>query len=379
VAQVRILLVSPSFHPAVLDGGVTVGTRALCAALAGQGAEVRVLTTDSEGHGRRGRLAVPTDREVEMCPGVRVRYARRLVAGSVAPALLAALPASVRAADVVLLQAVYSFPTLPVLGACRALGRPLVWSTHGALQRWAGSRRVRAKRAWEAACRLLLPRRSVLHVTSEDEARAAAASFPRARLALIPSGVEIPAEIAPRPEGARAPLALLFVGRLDPKKGIERLLEACALLERDWRLTIVGAGEPSYEAALRTRAAGLGVAQRVTFAGFVADDAKAGAFAAADVVVVPSFTENFAMVVAEALAHAVPVVASTATPWSRLESEGCGLWVPNDPASLAGAIARMAAMPLGQMGARGRRWVARELAWEHIAERMLRLYAELRS
>ena len=83
------------------------------------------------------------------------------------------------------------------------------------------------------------------------------------------------------------------------------------------------------------------------------------------------------MVVAEALAHSVPVIASKGTPWQRVEKMGCGLWVGNDPNSLARAIRQMSAMPLREMGQRGRQWMQDEFSWDRVARDMAELYRNL--
>jgi len=83
------------------------------------------------------------------------------------------------------------------------------------------------------------------------------------------------------------------------------------------------------------------------------------------------------MVVAEALAYGVPVIVSKGTPWKRLEEIGCGLWVDNDPESLAKSIEQMSRMPLREMGQRGREWMAKEFSWPLIAEKMTDLYKSL--
>src|SRR5207249_1017724 len=93
--------------------------------------------------------------------------------------------------------------------------------------------------------------------------------------------------------------------------------------------------------------------------------------------VVPSHTENFGNVVAEGLAHAVPVIVSTGTPWRRLEEVGCGLWVNNDPESLAKAIEQMGRMPLREMGNRGHDWMQREFSWDKRTREMLTCYEAL--
>jgi len=82
-------------------------------------------------------------------------------------------------------------------------------------------------------------------------------------------------------------------------------------------------------------------------------------------------------VVAEALAYAVPVIASRGTPWAEIELAGCGLWVANDPASLASAIERMSTMPLREMGERGRTCIADRYSWERCAAEIVGLAKSL--
>src|SRR5439155_27327241 len=93
--------------------------------------------------------------------------------------------------------------------------------------------------------------------------------------------------------------------------------------------------------------------------------------------IVPSYKENFAMVMAESLAHGVPVIASKGTPWRRVEEIGCGLWVDNDAESLAKAIGQMSRMPLREMGTRGREWMAKEYSWDKRAQEFLACYNPL--
>jgi len=170
-------------------------------------------------------------------------------------------------------------------------------------------------------------------------------------------------------------LRLLFIGRLDPKKGIEALLKACSLAAPPpWRLAIAGWGAPEYVSQLKEQIHALGLSGRVEMLGAVLSNEKKGLFERSDVALVPSYTENFAIVVAEALAHGVPVIASKGTPWSRLEEMRCGLWVNNDPESLADAIRSISTMPLPDMGRRGREWMQSEFSWRSVTNQMLALY-----
>ena len=371
----KVLQVAPFFHPAHRYGGPIPVLYDLCLELVAKGCAVKVLTTDTNGPGMA--LEVPSDREVN-CAGFAVRYCHRVAGDSVSPALLFVLREYVAWADVVHLSCVYSFPTIPALLASRVLAKALVWSPMGALQRWTGSRRLFLKKHWERVCRLVSPRDLVIHVTSESEAAESREVFPGAQFAIVPHGVHLPE----KEKVTRSKLLkLLFLGRLDPKKGLENLLDACRLLQDSWcghqiswSLTVAGTGDPAYVAGLRSRIDGLGLAGQVTMAGQVMGERKDDLLTSSDVVVVPSFTENFAMVVVESLARGVPVLASTGTPWAGLEEKGCGLWIKNDPESLASGITAMSTMDLDAMGARGRQWMQEEYSWPTVTERMIKIY-----
>ena len=263
---IRVLHVSPFFAPAWVYGGLVESAYQFARHLARAGAAVRVLTTDANGSGRK--LDSAEKAPYALGQGFEVRYCGRLARQSVSLELLGALAEQVRWADVVHLHAAYSFPTIPTLLAARMLERPVVWTPHGALQRWSGSRRVRFKSLWEEVCNLVAPRGLVLHLTSESEVEETRARFPRATIELIPNGVEIPQSLHREPRGAR--LRLGFVGRLDPKKGIENLLAACRMLkERSgpvFSLAIAGSGSSDYEAKLRREIDHLDLSNEVVLA-----------------------------------------------------------------------------------------------------------------
>jgi glycosyltransferase involved in cell wall biosynthesis len=348
----------------------------LCLSLARTGCDVRVLTTNGDGIGRR--LKVETGRPIAMAAGFDVRYERRWARRSIAPAMLFRLLPEVRWADVVHLTGVYSYPTIPTLLTTVMLRKPLVWSPRGGFQRWAGSRRLTAKRLWELACLPLAGRRTLLHLTSEQEQIESHRRFPRLATAVIPNGVRVPKEVSHTPgEGA---LRFGFVGRLDPKKGLENLIDACAIVNHGglaFTLTIAGRGAERYTRALQARIERLGLGPRVQMAGEVHNRAKRAFFESIDLLIVPSHTENFALAVAEALASAVPVIASRGTPWAALDQHRCGLWVENDPATLAEAIRRLGDAPLAAMGSRGREWMTADFSWSAIARAMCNIYSSL--
>lgn len=369
----KILHVSPSFYPTRAYGGTIRSSFGLCRGLVQLGCEVRVLTTDTDGIGRN--LNVPNDREVTV-EGLRVRYCHKLLRNSVSPGLLGALGEYIEWADVVHLIAVYSFPTFPTLAYCRKLRKPLVWSPRGSLQRWRGSTRVLPKFLWEQVCETLaLKERLVLHTTSDEEARQSLVRFPDVRTVVIRNGVDVPEEIR-RTDPIPGVLRITYLGRLHPIKGIENLLDACKLMMEDegWRFKIAGGGEGDYPSLLRRKVERLGLESRVEFTGEVSGEVKENLFAESDLLVAPSYSENFGMVIAEALAHGIPVIAGKGTPWQGLQTRECGFWVENDAASLAAAMRQSRSMPLLEMGRRGRRWMQREFSWASVSAQMLDLF-----
>lgn len=370
----RILCVSPFFHPARLYAGPIETSYQLCRHLARLGADVRVLTTNA--NGEHETLDVPANRDVVVGSMVRVRYCARTALHAVSLDFLARLPAAVRWADVVHVMYMYSFPTPFALAASSLFGKPVILSPRGALQHWEGTTRTHAKRMWEALCGAVMPRTMMFHATSDDEAREIHSHFPGARIVVIPNGVAAPPVVSR--SVSKEQLRLLFVGRLDPKKGIENLLAACAEFRargsRTWSLTIAGAGRAGYAESLKRLAHALHIDSHVSFLGYVDAESRRRCYDNADVVVVPSYKENFGMVVAEALAHGVPVIASTGTPWRELPRRGCGLWVDNDPHSLMAALGEISAMPRADMGRRARAWMLRDFRWEDRAREFLQLY-----
>ena len=390
----NVLHVSAAFYPGFSHGGIIPAFYELCRSLGHLGCDVKVLTTDASGNGTS--MNVDCTREVELAERVHVRYGKCLMARSVSLTLLRLLPRYVRWADVVHLSSVYNFPTIPTLALCRLMGKPVIWSPHGALQRWKGSRRRGAKAVWEWLCRTIAPTALCMHVTCEDEAAATSARFPHAEVVTVPYCVPIPEPVSHVTDNTT--LRLLFLGRLDRKKGIENLLAACQKLKErgnfSWSLTIAGGGTPDYTETLRAKVHALAVSgatevgsesdvegaqprsvtEQVRMVGELTGRAKEQLFAEADILIVPSFTENFGLVVPEALLQSVPVIASTGTPWKRLEDIGCGLWVRNDPDSLADAIVRMSRLPLREMGRKGNEWAQKEFHPTEIARAMLACY-----
>lgn len=373
----RVRHISPSFFPATRFGGPIFSTKRLCDEIVAMGGvDLRVETTNTSGEGAKDKLAKEA-LQTAFHAGYMVNYCNKWWGRDLSPSLLVAIVSAVRDADVVHLTGVYSWPTLPTLLCCALFDKPLVWSPRGSLQTWVGSRRRRVKAFWVLLCNAILTHvRAIVHVTSKEEAGAARAALREVRTAIIPNGVDVPREI-PRVWLPNGILRIVFLGRIDPIKGIENLLLALARVKDPrWSLTICGAGATVYEESLTALARELHIESRVRFAGHVEGEEKDKALAESDVCVIPSHTENFGMVVAEALARGVPAIASQGTPWEGLVAHRCGYWVENSPESLGTAIDAIRTDDVAALGANGRRWMQRDYGWPDAARQMLALYRE---
>jgi glycosyltransferase involved in cell wall biosynthesis len=216
-----------------------------------------------------------------------------------------------------------------------------------------------------------------LHATGEaefDEIRAFGLKGP---VAIIPNGIDVPAS-ATRME-ASTTRTVLTLGRIHPKKGLANLVRAWALVAAehpDWRLRIVGPSELGHAEALAALAAQAGLTS-VSIEPAVYGANKSDVYRQADLFVLPSLNENFAMTVAEALAMGRPVIATRGAPWSGLEVNGCGWWIDHGVEPLAAALRLAMATPrdaLQVMGERGRAWMIRDYSWQGVAGEMAEVY-----
>ena len=259
----------------------------------------------------------------------------------------------------------------------RDLSVPLIVSTRGMLEPWARRHRRTKKRiAWAAFQRSDLARAAVLHATADSEAAGLREVDLRNPIAVIPNGVQIPAEPA-APDLERTLRRALFLSRVHPKKGLVPFLDVWAVVRPPgWELVIAGPNEEGHRQELESQAARLGL-HEVRFVGSVPDADKWGLYGSADLFVLPTFSENFGVVVAEALAAGVPVLTTTGAPWEGLVQHACGWWVEPTPDALADALRAATGLSDAErraMGNRGRAYAAEAFGWDAIADQMASVY-----
>jgi glycosyltransferase involved in cell wall biosynthesis len=385
--RLQILHVIPSVSN--VHGGPSRALVIMEQALIAAGVGVMTATTDDDGPDRR---LTPSRIEREH-NGAERFYARKwLDLYKVAPGMVPWLWHSLPKFDVVHIHALFSFTSVTASLIARLHNVPYIVRPLGTLAPYGMTKR----RPWlkKVSLRILegpiLRHAAAVHFTSRAEWEQAMALGIPFRGRLIPLGVETsgvkpdgnPKHSFPGANGRRG---VLYLGRLDPKKNIEALLRATTLVE--WGATgavllIAGDGDPIYVAELKRLAATLGIEDHVLWLGHVEGARKAAAFAAADVFVLPSFSENFGIAAVEAMLAGLPCVLSpgVAIAGDAARAGGAVLVEP-EPQALAMAIdatlhsegARKA------MGDRAREFALGAYSTSAMARRLIDLYESVAS
>jgi glycosyltransferase involved in cell wall biosynthesis len=246
---------------------------------------------------------------------------------------------------------------------------------------WAMNRGKAKKRlAWWLYQRSDLANATAFHATSQQEADDIRSLGFRQAIAVIPNGVDFP---DPMPERKSTDVRqMLFMSRIHPKKGLLNLLRAWkqAEINSDWRLVLAGPDENGHRAQVERESQRLGLNGQVSFTGPVDDHDKWQLLVNSDVFVLPSFSENFGIVIAEAMAAGLPVITTTATPWQVLAEKQMGWCVAPSVEELSAALRRatnVSTSEVREMGGRAKRHALDSFDWSHIASQMREFYESI--
>ena len=321
-----------------------------------------------------------------MAPDVAIhRFPRSWPAGRFQSRGLARwLEQSVASFDLVHLHGVFHAPALHVRRACRSAGVPYVLQPHGQLDPFDLAKHRLQKRLYgPIAVRPLVAAAEVVVCTTELEAERLVTYGATTRTAVVPLPVTPPGPgdgPAFRTRHGVPPEAtvVLFLSRLDVKKGLDLLVAAMADLDA-W-LVVAGSGDPEVSAGLDRALAGTPLGRRTVRVGFISGAEKDDAFAAADVFALPSRNENFGIVVVEAMAAGLPVVVSDETYLhGEVSGAGAGAVCRVDAVSCRDALAPLVADAArrADAGHRARDLAARRFAPAAATSAMVELYRSL--
>lgn len=284
-------------------------------------------------------------------------------------------------ADVIHNFGTWTFFNHSISVKARQLKIPQVFCPMGMLEPWSLAQKPLKKRlGWMLYQQHDIECSSAVHATAQSEAENLRALGIKVPIAVIPRGTYIPTHQTAKPTWPRdsSKKTILFLSRIHPKKGLLELVQACARLKnRNWKVVVAGPDTDGYQAVIEKAITSAQLQDKFDFIGPVYGEQKSALFARADLFVLPTHSENFGVVIAEALAHAVPVITTTGAPWGELIEFGCGWWIPIGAAALETTLADAISLPnsmLFEMGLRGRTLVETRYTWSAIIRKHIALY-----
>lgn len=387
----RILHLIPSYSPAILANGVIGPMHVLNKELAGKGVEVTVYTTNLDGN---KTLDVPLSQEV-ILDNVKVTYFPiTYKPWCYSAALHGSLIHNLKKFDLIHISSV--FLSVSTLGGyyAKKFNKPYIISPHGSLmQKPLQHHHLKKKIYLNLIEKRNLSGASALHFTGEKEKEEyLAAGLPFKKVLTLPYSFDtegfIKDEIPPgifreKFQIGRNKKIILFLGRISWKKGLDTLIPAFAqVLEKEPEaiLVIAGPDDEGYARKIKFQISNLKLDGKVIFPGTLLGDDRLAAYQEADVFVLPSYSENFGMAVAEAMYLKLPVVVTDRVGIAdEVQHSEAGLVVEKEPNQVTNAILNILSNPdlAKKMGERGRALIIKQFSCDKIAESFIKEYKTL--
>ncbi len=284
-------------------------------------------------------------------------------------------------ADIVHNNGLWMMPNIYAGNACLKSDCKMMFSPHGAMSAQAlAIKSLKKSIFWRLAQGPAANAAACFHATAESEYEDIRRFGIKQPVCILPAGVHV-SPMERKNETARK--ELLYLARVHPIKGVENLLRAWAVVQSkfpDWHLVVAGPGIGGYLLSMQELAFKLQL-RRIEFRGALFGERKLQAFRDASLYVLPSYSENFGITVAEALAAGTPAIVTRGAPWGGLEKHGAGWWIDVGVDSLINSLEQALTQPaqrLREMGEAGHKWMEREFSWENIGEQFLQTYQWMR-
>ena len=259
---------------------------------------------------------------------------------------------------------------------------PVVLSPHGMLEPYILNKNwVKKKLALLLYQHKALMNVDFFHVTAKSELHQIRKLGYKQPAKIIGNGIDISKVIQKKDWNSRGEKRILFLSRIHQKKGIEYLIDALSKLDSySLRVIIAGEGQLDYIEKLKKRIRARGVSKRIEFVGSVYGKNKWELYASSDLFVLPSYSENFGIVVIEALATGIPVITTKGTPWEELKKNKCGYWIDLSTENLVTALEtaiKNSPTINKEMGLRGRNLVKSKYDIKLIGREMIKFYNKI--
>jgi glycosyltransferase involved in cell wall biosynthesis len=386
-SEMKVTFVTTHYPPSVGFGGVCEASYGLSNALSGKGICVKVVTSDASEVSRIPFEAfAKMERSLLHIHPFRHTCSKRSCFSFGAKDIIKKL---VRDSDVVHINGIYTHPA--TLGAryARRTGKPHVVAIRNGLDPWMMQiKRAKKILGFKLYVRADLQGATCIHATAQQEIEACMAMGVKGPFTIIPNGIN-PYKFTQLPDYECAEqlwpvlkdrTVVLFLSRLSKQKGLDMLVLAwdCIMKKHPEAFLVIGGPDYlGYSDVVRGLVQKSAFSDSVLFTGNVVGRKKLALYSRADLFVLPSYSENFGNVVAEALACGVPVVTTQATPWSELEKYNCGRWVPVHQDAILAALSElinMSSKERKEMGRRGKDFVETNYTWDMAARKMITVY-----
>ena len=282
--------------------------------------------------------------------------------------------------ELIQIQSVWEMPYHKVILEARKQNIPYIVTPRGMLEPWSLSQKKwKKKLAWWLYQRNDVQKSACVFTTAKMEAEHVSNLGITTCKAVIPNGIETDAyPCKTSVEGVKK--QVLFLSRVHVKKGIELLFEAWKRLHSDyvdWQLLVIGNGEAEYIHSLENRVESLGLKDSIKILPPVFGEAKIKVYQESALFCLPSFSENFGMVIAEAMSCGTPVITTTNCPWEILIETNTGWCVDLSVDNLERALREamgMDANALYDMGQRASKFIFDNFDYRSVTRKTLRLY-----
>lgn len=276
----------------------------------------------------------------------------------------------------------WEFPIHQMAKVARTRGLPYIVSIRGMLEPWS---LTQGKSKKKIAMFLFqdndLKNAACLHATGQMELKNIRDLGYKNAIADIPNGVKT--DQFPMKDFSRNTeiKKILFLSRIHPKKGIEDLICAWEQLDLDvkqnWIIEIAGNGDVKYIKKLKDLIKEKNLQNKIIIVGAKFGQDKIDIYQSADIFVLPTYSENFGIVIAEALCCGVPVITTKGTPWQELETKSAGKWIDIGVSPLQQAMQEMmikSDLEREIMGRNGRKLIEENYSIEAVAEKFIKVY-----
>lgn len=383
----KVLIVIPAIG--LVYGGTSKLVLELAQALGDRNLQIDVVTTDANGS---------TNLEVPLCnwqqeASYRIQYFPRWRLGEYkfSYPLTVWLFQHIRDYDLVHTISLFTYPVAIAHWLCQLYRIPYIVNPQGMLDPWAlNYKGIKKKAYYRLVERSILCKARLIQMLSQSEADGIRSLSLPTPVQIIPNGVHRQDfTTLPDPElfyqrfpDLRDKTLILFLGRIDPKKGLDLLAPAFAQIHAEFpntHLVVAGPDNIGFLPTAQSYFEQAGVLNAVTFAGMLTGSLKYAALAAVDLYVAPSYSEGFSLSVLEGMASGLPCVFTTGCNFPEAAIAQAAEVVEIDADAIAQAMRRQLANPEAAkaLGHRAQQFIFQHYTWDQVAAKLHQVYIDI--